>query len=441
MEVTYKIASIILSLSILLNAYYIKRVVKTWFFPGTLFSLFWFSFLFVPLVTLWNEPINLLSVLFIVICVVVFSWTSAFFNWQKAYYLNKEKINSNLAYNSKFIRRLLITFIFASILFTILQVSAQGISLNDMFLHPLNSAGEYAKLRYAEELISTKFQMFSILFALLSVPLGGLLFGSIDNNKKRFIILLCFVPSFLVMFTQGAKGLFFLTIFLFLGGIMVTLFHKKQLLLFKHKTIKRAIKILLLLLVILSFSLMSRGLQYSSDSKYIYNKLIDKIGSYTLTHTYGFSDWFSAYIGAESKLSYNIENNYYGFYTFNFITKQFVDKDKLIKGTYDEYFFIDGMKSNIYTIFRGLIMDFGLIGAILFMFINGFIIHFLFYQFLIKKQPSITAAFTIYMLAYFYMTFLISLLAWNVTVASFIALLLILIVNKYKFVIKKESFE
>lgn len=442
MDVLFKILAIIVCFFILGNAYAIKRVIGTWFFPGTLFSLFWFAFLFFPLILLWGEPVNILSILFIVFCVILFSWSSVFFDWNRAYVLNKEKVGASFGYNTKLMRRSQNAFVIISIVSVIFQVLAQGILLEDIFYHPLITAGRYAKLRYAEELIKTNYEMFSLLFSLLSASLGGLIYGAIDNSKKRFITLLkSFVPSFLIMFTQGAKGLFFLTIFLFLGGVMVTLFHKKELLLFKYKTIKRTVKIFILLLGFLCYSLISRGLQYVSDWNYIYNKLIDKVGSYTLTHVYGFSDWFSAYLGMESKLEYNIQNNFYGFYTFNFIAKKFVDKEKLVVGTYDEYFFIDGMVSNIYTIFRGLIMDFGLIGAIVFMFINGLIIHFIFYLFLINKRPTFTAAIVIYMLAYFYMTFLISLLTWNVTVASFIGLLFILIVNKYKFVVKKVNFE
>jgi len=436
MEIFYKILAIGFSLSILLNAYYIKRVVGTWFFPGTLFSLFWFAFTFFPLIIFFSEPVNVLAILFIVVCIVLFSWTAAFFDWHKAYNHNKLKVSASIAYNTRFMRTLLITFIFISIISVIFQVLAQGINLKDIFMHPLYTAGRYAAKRYAEELVTTNYQALSLLFSFFSAAIGGLLFGSI-NTKKRFTTLLCLMPSFLVMVTQGQKGLFFLTIFLFLGGIMVTLFHKKKLLLFKYKTIKQAFKIFLLLLVLLSYSLLSRGLQYTSDWKYVYSKLIDKIGSYTLTHLYGFSDWFSAYIGLESKLTYNVQNNYFGFYTFNFITKRFVDKKKLIMGTYDEYFYIDEMKSNIYTIFRGLIMDFGIVGTLFFLFINGLIIHFFFYMFLSSKRPSVTVAIVIYMLAYFYMSFLISLLTWNMTVVSFMGLLFILIINKYKFVIKK----
>lgn len=436
MEILLKIIAILMSLGIIFNAYYIKRIVGTWFFPGTLLSLFWFGFLFMSLIILWSEPINIFSVLFIVTSVVLFSWTSVFFDWKKAYVLNKYKLDPSFVYNTKLMRRLLRVFITTSFFLVILEVSAQGISLNDMFFHPLITAATYAKMRYAEELVKTNYQGLSVLFAFFSATIGGLLFGSTNRGRNKVRLLFCFLPSLAIMITQGAKGFLFLSLFLFFGGLMVTLFHKKDLFLFKYKTIKKAFKISILLLLLLSFSLFSRGLQYASDFKYIYKTLIDKIGSYTVTHIYAFSDWFSAYLGMESKLSYNIENNYFGFYTFNFIAKKFVDKKKLIMGTYDEYFYVDGMKSNIYTFFRGLIMDFGILGALVFMAIIGFIIHFIFYIFLINKKPVFTTAFMIYLIGFFYMSLLISLLTWNMTVVSFIGLVFILTINKYKFIFK-----
>ena len=434
-EIIEKIGAIFLSVCIILNGYIIKKKAGTWLIPSCLFSLFWFSFTFFPLIILYNVPINIYAQLFITVAVLLFSWSSAFFKWQIAYRLNLNKITPEKYYETSFLKTILITVILLSIIATILQVMAQGINFADIFNNPFDSAETYAKLRYSLELKNTAYNVISLITAYISVLLGGLIFSSSPKKNIKLLATLCFLPSLTIMFTQSAKGAFFLSIFLFLGGIFIVAHHKSYLKLLTYKNLKQALIVSIFIPFLITLSFMSRGLNNISNVSDFLDRTKKLFSSYTLAHLYAFSDWFGSFFGKPTVLEYDVSNNYYGHYTFNAITRYFNSDKKHIRGIYKEYYsYQEQMHSNVYTIFRGLIMDFGIIGSLLFMIINGLIIHKFYILFLKSNKPIFTTAFLIFMIGYFYTTFLASLLTWTVIPSAFVLFVLLLILNKHKFV-------
>jgi oligosaccharide repeat unit polymerase len=441
-EVFYKILSVIISLGMIVNGYVIKKEQGTWLTPSGIFSLFWFIFTFLPLIILVEIPVNPLAVLFITVSVILFSWTSFFFRWNKAFELNKQKLAAHKIFDTKFLRFALWFSIIVATYSTIAQVLAQGFTLGEMINHPLLTSGKYTQLRYEENIKGTIFNGLSTLFSYLGVLIAGLIFGSSLRKKIKRLSLLCFLPPILIMFTQGAKGLLFLALFFFLGSLMVSSFYNNKVKLFNFKNNAKIFKVSLLIFVGLYFSFLSRGLQNVSDFGVLVNRLRRLFGSYMFAHLYSFSDWFTSYLGGDTGIVYDTSNNYFGFYTYYFLGKYFVPKEELIIGTYDEYYiFEDILQSNIYTIFRGLIQDFTLIGALIFITINGFLLHLIFYQFLIKKKPIISAAFCVFMLGYIYNSLYISLLTWNIPIVLFVFFVIVLYINKYKLVFKGRNLE
>ncbi len=440
MEVFYKLLAILISSTILINAYFIKRVVGTWLFPACVFSLFWFAYTFFPLVILFEVPITLLPLTFITLCVIIFSWTAAFFNWKKALEVNKLKPHSSLIYDNVFLRKFLFFSILFSLAAVLAQISSQDISLYNLLTSPLESAAKYMSLKYTGELKYTFFSPLSLIFSYISILIGGLIYGSSRLRKRKRIALLSFLPSILIIVTQGAKGLLFLSLFLFLGGIMVTKIYNSSFDLFNRKNIFSSIKASLILFVFLVIGFMSRGLYNITNFGVLLFSLRRLFASYMLTHLYAFSDWFSAYLGIPTDLNYDVSNNYFGFYTFYFIGKKIVPKEKLIHGVYGEYFkYQDIIKSNIYTVFRGLIMDFGIFGAFFFLFIMGLFTHLVFYIFLLRKRPVISTALIIFIIGYFYISFIVSLFTWDIIIFSFLFFVAVLFINRYKFVFKKSN--
>jgi len=299
-------------------------------------------------------------------------------------------------------------------------------------------AAKYAVSRYASEVVYSAYGPLSLGFAYLAVLIAGLIFGSTNNSSRKKWVLLAFLPSIIIMVTQSAKGSFFGSIFYFLGGILVTSIQQNKLLLFKANSLKIIFKIGSFSIVLFIFSLMSRGLQEAKDVSGFLEKLRFLLASYFFAHLYNFSEWVTAFWDGFNNSKFDISHYYYGFYTFTSIYKLFGYKKVIPDGIFDEYNVTqEKMESNVYSIFRGMVMDFGIWGTILFVFLVGIVLHFCFYIFLNRRKPIVSTAITIFMLVVFYYSFAISVLTWNIVLFVFILFIILLKFNSYSFVFKK----
>jgi hypothetical protein len=103
-------------------------------------------------------------------------------------------------------------------------------------------------------------------------------------------------------------------------------------------------------------------------------------------------------------------------------------------GTFDDYYSYGHLlTTNIYTMFRGLIQDFGLIGSVLFMLVTGFLFHLNFHSMLRSRRPAFAVAVFVLMIGYFYTSFISSLLGVNrIYYATFVLLWIVLQINKMR---------
>jgi len=423
---------------ILFNAILIRRMVGTWLFPSTLFSIFWFVFIFFPLVVMFEVSINPWAVGYLSLLVILFSWTFIFFNWKKAYSNNLDKPTASEIYDTPLLRTTLWFSIFFSVVCSIKVMLVQGFSLAELYDDIVLVAAKYAVSRYASDVVYSAYGPLSLGFAYLAVLIAGLIFGSTQSSSRKKWVLLSFLPSIIIMVTQSAKGSFFGSIFYFLGGIMVTSIQQNRFILFKLKSVKVLLKAGLFSIILFIFSLMSRGLQDAKDVSGFFEQLRFLLASYFFAHLYNFSEWITVYWDGFKNSKFDISHYYYGFYTFTSIYKFFGYQKVTPDAVYDEYNNIqDLMESNVYTIFRGMIMDFGILGTILFIFILGLLLHLSFYIFLNSKKPIVSLAITIFTLVFFYYSFIISVLTWNIVPFVFILFIFLLKFNSYSFVVKK----
>src|SRR5262245_17797861 len=86
-----KYLALIFSLTILGQAYLVRRYVGTWLSPACLFGLFWFGFTFFPLTILFWIPVNWLSIGFILLCMTAFTAPVLLFDWKTALKRNLQK--------------------------------------------------------------------------------------------------------------------------------------------------------------------------------------------------------------------------------------------------------------------------------------------------------------------------------------------------------------
>lgn len=434
-DIINKSLSILYSLFILGNALFVKKHMGTFLFPASIFSLFWFAYTFFPLIFI-PIPTEPLAIFFILLCTIIFTASSLFFDWKKAFYTNMVKLNLKdkvSLYDNNFIKIIFFSMQILVVIFLIINLSIQGFSLHEIIFNTLDSANKYMSMRYSHSIIPNIFSQLALMLNYVGVILGGILLINTKKLKISIIILImAFFPSILIMITQAAKGYIFLSSVLFYSGVLIARINLGDISLTNKKTNKIILYLILLIFPALIISFLSRGI-YQNSSDIIINKLIYYLSSYAFGHLFAFSDWFSYYINGSSLLQYEpTDSPYYGFYTFMSIFKFLGSSIIVPAGVYDDYYIYDTIiKTNIYTIYRGLILDFGLWGTLIFWFLLGILSHIAFYILLISKRPTISIAFFSIIMGFFYMSYIISILMWNSIFASAIVLTFVLYINKY----------
>jgi len=263
--------------------------------------------------------------------------------------------------------------------------------------------------------------------------LGGLVLDAARSQaRKVLIVFVVLLPSLLALLVQGAKGNLFLVLALFWGAVLMSKLDKGDFTLFRQIKWGKAVLYGLSIFAMLITSFMSRGLFEETQSDVIVKGLTRYFASYTSAHLYGFSDWFSYYTGEGSVMNYDLDGDANGFYTFMSLFKLAGSQKTTWPGVYGEYFYYgEYISSNIYTWFRGLIIDFGMGGALAFMFVFGAVSHLMFYRGLVSPNKAIPHAFFIHFIGFVYSTYIISLLMWNSAYTSFIIVAVVLTTNKW----------
>ena len=416
--------SLLFSLMILGNAWAARRFVGTWLAPACLFSLFWFALSFMPIVLIWSAAMNPWSVLFIWGASAAFCLSALpYFKWRDAFAFNAGKEDVADVFNTPF---LWLAFVSASGLAMtsfLLNMRTQGFNLQDLVFQSVTTAATYRASRNEQLLNVNMFSKMEVGFAYIAVTVGGLLFATARRRSSAAVALAgSFAPALAQLLLQGAKGLMFQFISLFFAGVLVVRLFRGKTFLINSAGLRRGILIAAVVAPLTVMSILSRGL--SASDRAVVTRIVKSIAaSYALGHMYAFSDWVSFRLGEPSELRYPIEPTGYGFYTFTPYFKALGSMRQTPPGTYDDYY-TDGelLTTNIFTMFRGSIIDFGVVGALVYTFLTGFLAHLAFYFLLAKRRPFVSAAVYIFLLGYIYSSMMVSFVAYNVTTLSFLAL-------------------
>jgi oligosaccharide repeat unit polymerase len=424
-----KILNFFLSSLFLVSAWGAKKIVGVWLNPASIFLIFWLVYTSIPLMIAYEAPVNPLVIIYILICGLAFTLPFSIFKWSFALKRNNAKKESSYYFQNN---KIISIFYICSISSTILIMFAtlkQGITIDEIIKNPILVAGKYAAMRYAEELESNILSKLGLQISYYSAILGGLIYGSNKKvNGKKLIVIISFLPSTIIMILHSAKGLFAFSIFLFIGSILVTRIYDKKLYLFNYSGFKTFVTYGFITLPFIILSFVTRGNSDFDDLTLIFNTLRASLVSYSSVHLPAFSDWFGNRYLEDSILNYNQESMQMGFYTLMSIFRIFGDDRIIPIGTYDEFYqYGDFISGNLYTVFRGLIMDFGLIGSILFMFAAGFVCASMFKNLLYKVYSPFCITFFIFFMGISYQTYLISSLMWLTIPIVFLSQWIILV--------------
>ncbi len=161
--------------------------------------------------------------------------------------------------------------------------------------------------------------------------------------------------------TNNTKAGMIGSLLLFLSSYIIGYYsHYKTWIHFKFKT---------LLIVFIGFSaflsmmLFSMMLRIGSVDAYTFYIVMQKIVIYAFGNVQSFDIWLSRF--------YEIGNNTFGAMTFLGVADTLGVIER-IQGVYTDLL---GTSSNVFTVFRGIISDFGIIGGTLFVMLQGFFLR------------------------------------------------------------------
>jgi oligosaccharide repeat unit polymerase len=411
----------------------VRNATGTWMAPGVVFSGLWFVYSFVPLAFAFTVPAEPLALLYILSAITAFCASTPFFNWNVALRSCRNHASGfPVNYATRFMWGSFHVCCALAMVSLVVNSYIQKITIGDLVSNFFGSSAQYVGRRYSGELQDNVFIKTSNLFSYLTASLGGLIYSCAKKRNTLFwILFVSFLPSAFVMVTQSARGMLFLSIAMFAAAYMVARKGEKISISVNYKVVLKLIIYLLIVFVLIAVSFMAKGLHEEQDPIYVLDRLMAAFASYTMGHIYAFSDWFAFYINRPSVNMYTSVADTNGFYTFMAIFRIFGGDREVAPGVYEEYYQHGSyIATNIYTMFRGLIIDFGVVGSILFMACAGFLANLGFFYMMRSRVPVSSASFYVCAMGFYYTSFIISIMIWNSIFVTFLGLALILLINR-----------
>lgn len=270
----------------------------------------------------------------------------------------------------------------------------------------LSINNQIAVLRYSSWELGDR--IFSLLrvFVYVAPLLAGFLFA---HDKKVFYGLSGLIPAFMVVGLENTKatliGAVILWVAAWIGG---SLFFNKE-----YPRLSRRIIILAIwgLLSVISFLLLSMVLRTGSIDRTSWNQVKDKIGSYAIGHMIAFDFWFNDYIFQD--IDYSL-----GKYTFYSIF-DYLNLSDRVSGIYTDYINFNGIQTNVYTVFRGLITDFGIFGSLFLIWLSGYLTGYCTQSVIKEKFGTIYYLQFIILIITFYLYYIISIFTYTTYILTF----------------------
>lgn len=404
-----KILCIQICVVILLYGYFLATITRAWSHPAVVYAVFWFAMTFLPLVALPSVPADPWAMAYILGTVLAFSATSLCYDWSDSVSIALSRRGKACASYSR-----LTVFFFVmqacAIASVFVNMSIQGFTVGEFLTHPIAAANRYLSARYEGVIQANMFSQAGIVLNYIAVAIGGLIIAE-QKHPARIgaVFLFAFAPSALHMMVYADKGTLFQSAAYFFAGVLVMRVSRGDLSLVNKATLKVAAISLAVLIPMLVLTMLSRTGEADK-----FARVVLYLRSYALGHLYGFSDWFANYYSiAQGPYNDPIDPTW-GFWTFLTIGHK-VSPDILIPpGYFAEYFEVPGIiKTNIYTMFRGLIYDFGTVGSFVYMAMLGIPASLSYNAMLRRRLPSVSQSFYIIIISFIYSSYLFSVFAWN----------------------------
>ena len=413
--------------TLLLISNVFSRRMKCQYNPSTVLCFFWFLYIFIPLILNPNKELNSIALIYVVLSLVTFTLSTFLFPWSSI--VSKDTI---IIFQYKKLKKILFLTFSVGLICSFIDLRLQGLKIYDLFFNFFEVSSSYISKRYSGNIQENIFSSLANILSYVSSIIGGLVY--FHSKHFKYIILGIF-PTVLITLIKASKGAVLLSIIMFIAayGTQKIIFKQNQFL--SRKSIKPILFYLSITLTILIIAFISKGGKDLKGQE-LFEYVASYLQRYSSGHIYAFSDWFQSTI-LEIKTNISYERNSYlpGFLTFMSIFQILGDTSFVPPGVYTEYFYDGSLTSNIYTIFRGLITDFGILGSLIFWFIFGSLSNYIYYNIRSRNYSSISVSAYPLLIGYIYTSFIISLLIWKSTIIAFLLSAAILEFTKQKRII------
>ena len=244
--------------------------------------------------------------------------------------------------------------------------------------------------RYNQGEARNMVSQFFLIFSYAAPIIGGFCYRVV-NKWNKLLCVITLIPGTFIALTQSLKMGMITSFMLWFGSYVTCSYSFGLSIQLKLKSLLRFIYIVLILFFILFVSMV---LRYGEINDKTIFETSQKFISYSLGHMHNIDRWYTTYIPQDLTL---------GSRTF-FGISNLLGVEERVQGIYPEFMNVGkngffGI-SNTFTIFRPLVEDFSEVGAMIFMFIIGFV-----------SNMSVKAL-TIHRFVYFNQTLLIAIYAY-----------------------------
>ena len=391
-----------------------------WIVPGALFSLYWtiavcFSIILAP----EDYPVSWISVFWISIS--VFSLGIGSIIGVKISPVNKIalKLKNNIEdtiYKMKNIGKTVTIFSFIGFIGTLFLMNSLGKNISIFFsLEAIQSlSASVSEARYVDGFKPPLIYNICLSFNYAGALLGGML-RALKSTKISYLPFVPILMSTIIMTTKA--GILF-SIFLWLAGLLAMRIKIGKLEIEKKTIIQLSLSSTLITSIFIISSLLRYSMESFSDLKFIYEKLT----VYYVGFLSGYSQWFDGI-----NLVYFEKG--FGSYTFAGLFDMLGIQTRG-QGIISNTVRVGNFETNIYTVFRYIIQDFGLLGSLVFLFLIGLLSGCL-YQLVIRGSYL-----AIPLLAIFYAQLLFSntttIIGYNTIVLAFLISMVYIGKNDFK---------
>ena len=343
--------------------------------PAYIFCLFWWVQFAISYVLYPNTPWSPVSSLYFVLCSlsVIIGFK---INNKGIRFVSQPRMQETYNINYSSAKQLIKLFTVLGVAYAVLSIRRYGFSLRS-FLDVntlLQMNNQIAVARYGGTAESAGiFNQILLSFTYAAPMAGGCFYPYARTKSEKRLCFVTFVPEIIVLFSQNLKAGFIGCIIFWLSGFLTSMIRKQGSIKVPFKTFVKIGTVIVAVVIVLMTTMVLRiGTINSRTIGIVRRKFIN----YLFGHVGAIDDWINTnFLHSDLTL---------GGQTFIGISRYLGYSDRT-QGIYLDNYNGPDLSTNVFTYFRGVYQDFGIVGSLIFFLIIGLIMGYT-YRRLVNRE-------------------------------------------------------